>query len=200
MKRKENLEIVRNGLIIVDMINGFVKEGTLADPNIAGIIPEIERLALMYLENEDKVFAFKDCHTLDSPELNNFPVHCMKGTNEVELVDELRKYEDQFTVFEKNSTSGIFVPEFFDYIKKMKNLTELVITGCCTDICIMNLAIPLKNFFNQINRNVNIIVPENAVDTYNITGVHDRDEWNEMAFRFMKQAGIQVVKKLERKY
>ena len=82
----------------------------------------------------------------------------------------------------------------------MKNLTELVITGCCTDICIMNLAIPLKNFFNQINRNVNIIVPENAVDTYNIPGVHDRDEWNEMAFRFMKQAGIQVVKKLERKY
>jgi len=196
MKRKENLEIIRNGLIIVDMINGFVKEGTLADPNIAGIIPEIERLALEYLARGDKVIAFKDCHTQDSPELNAFPPHCMSGTSEVELVDELRRHEDQFTVFEKNSTSGLFVPEFFDYIQGMKNLTELVITGCCTDICVVNLAIPLKNFFNQVNRNVNIIVPENAVDTYNIPEAHDRDEWNDMAFRFMKQAGVQVVKKI----
>lgn len=199
MERKENLEIIKKGLIIVDMINGFVKEGTLADSHIAHIIPEIERLAQLYLENEDKVFAFKDCHTVNSPELKNFPPHCIIGTEETELVDELRKYEDQFTVFEKNSTSGMFVPEFFEYIQKMKNLTELVITGCCTDICVMNLAIPLKNFFNQVNRNVEIIVPENAVETYNIPGVHDRDEWNQMAFRFMKQAGVQVVKKLERK-
>ena len=192
---KENLELIKRGLIIVDMVNGFVKEGTLADPQIAGIIPEIERLALIYLENGDKVIAFKDCHNKNSPELNNFPAHCIEGTNEVELVDELKQYEDKFTVFNKNSTSGFVVPEFFDYIKGMTNLTELVITGCCTDICIINLAIPLKNFFNEINRNVNIIVPKNAVDTYNIPDIHNRDEWNEMSFRFMKQAGIQIVKK-----
>lgn len=199
MERKENLEIVKSGLIIVDMINGFVEEGVLADPNIGNITGEIERLVQVYLENNDKVIAFKDCHTLESPELLTFPEHCLKGTREVELVDDLRKYENKFIVFEKNSTSGFVVPEFLEYITQMKNLTELVITGCCTDICIMNLAIPLKNFFNQINKNVEIIVPENAVDTYNIPGVHDRDEWNDMSFRFMKQAGVKVVKKLERK-
>lgn len=199
MKRKENLEIVKNGLIIVDVINGFVKEGTLADPSIAGIVPEIERLALEYLANGDPVMAFKDCHTENSPELNAFPAHCINGTEEVELVDELKRYQEQFVLFEKNSTSGFVVPEFIDYVNKMKNLTEIVITGCCTDICIMNLAIPLKNFFNQINKNIEVIVPENAVDTYNIPGVHERDEWNEMAFKFMKQAGVQVVRKLERK-
>ena len=199
MERKENLEIIKKGLIIVDMINGFVKEGVLADSNISGIIPEIESLALEYLEKGDKVIAFKDCHYENSPELNTFPPHCMSGSEEVELVDELKRHEDKFIVFEKNSTSGLFVPEFFYYIQGMKNLTELVITGCCTDICILNLAIPLKNFFNQVNRNVEIIVPENAVDTYNIPEVHEKDEWNDMAFRFMKQTGVQVVKKLERK-
>lgn len=199
MERKENLEIVKKGLIIVDMINGFVKEGTLADPTISKIIPEIERLAIEYIDSGDPVIAFKDCHNENSPELNAFPSHCLKGSEEVELVEELKRHENQFVVFEKNSTSGFVVPAFFDYLNEMKNLTEIVITGCCTDICILNLAIPLKNFFNQINKNVDVIVPKNAVDTYHIPGIHDKDEWNEMAFRFMNQAGVQVVRKLERK-
>lgn len=196
MKKESDLKRAGDVLIIVDMINGFVKEGALVDKNIAGIIPEIERLAAEYLANGDKVIAFKDCHTLGSPELKTFPPHCIAGTKEVELVPELKKYEKEFIVFEKNSTSGFVVPAFFEYIQKMNNSTKVVITGCCSDICIMNLAIPLKNFFNQINKNVEIIVPENAVDTYNIPELHDRDEWNNMAFKFMRQAGIQVVNKL----
>ena len=33
-------------LIIVDMINGFVTEGALADPEIAKIVPEITRIMI----------------------------------------------------------------------------------------------------------------------------------------------------------
>ena len=81
----------------------------------------------------------------------------------------------------------------------MKNLTELVITGCCTDICVMNLALSLKKFFNEVRRDVEIIIPKNAVETFHIPGVHDRVKQNKMAFKVMRDAGIQVVKKLERK-
>jgi hypothetical protein len=61
----------------------------------------------------------------------------------------------------------------------------------------MNLAIPLKNYFNQINKNAKVIVPQNAVETYNIPDVHPRDEWNNMAFKFMAQAGVELVKGIE---
>ena len=199
MKRKENLELIKKGLIIVDMVNGFIKEGALKDPHIAHIIPEIKRLALMYLKNEDVVIAFKDCHPIDSPEFETYPPHCIKGTTETELVDELKEYEDQFTVFEKDTTDGFYAPGFREYIEKMKNFTELVITGCCTDICVMNLALSLKKFFNEVRRDVEIIIPKNAVETFHIPGVHDRVKQNKMAFKVMRDAGIQVVKKLERK-
>lgn len=194
---ENNLKKVSKVLVIVDMINGFVKEGNLADSSISNITDENVRLANMFIKNNEPVIAFRDCHKINSLELNTFPEHCISGTNEVELVDELKVLQNQFTVIDKNSTSGFVVPEFMKYINNIEDLKEVVITGCCTDICIMNLAIPLKNYFNEINKNIDVIVPKNAVDTYNIPNIHDKDEWNEMAFKFMNQAGVTLVKKYD---
>ena len=47
MKRK-NLEELKELLIVVDMVNGFAKEGAMADPNIMKIVPEIERLISIF--------------------------------------------------------------------------------------------------------------------------------------------------------
>ena len=191
---KEKLELVKRGLIIVDMIDGFVKEGALADPTIGRIVNENVRLAKKFLESNEPIIAFRDVHSVDSEEFKSFPPHCIEGTSEVEFVEGLRELSDKFIVIDKNSTSGMFAPSFIEYVKIIENITEIVITGCCTDICVLNLAIPLKNFFNQVNKSVNIIVPENAVETYHIDGVHDRDEYNMMAFKLLKQAGVSVVK------
>ena len=57
-----------------------------------------------------------------------------------------------------------------------------------------NLAIPLQNYFDEQNRRVDIIVPQNAVETYD-SSQHQKDEYNKMAFSLMEQAGIQLVKK-----
>ena len=75
----------------------------------------------------------------------------------------------------------------------MKNLREIIVTGCCTDICVMNLVIPLINYFDELNRDVNVIVPKYAVETYNAPN-HTRRGWNAMAFDFMKQAGADIQK------
>ena len=80
----------------------------------------------------------------------------------------------------------------------MKNLNRIVVTGCCTDICVTNLVIPLRNYLDQENRNVEIIVPQDAVETYDAP-THKADEWNKKAFEFMEQGGITLVKTMERK-
>ena len=73
----------------------------------------------------------------------------------------------------------------------MINLQEITIIGCCTDICIINLAIPLQNYFDQKDRNILIKVPKNAVETYD-SPTHNRDEYNEIAFKLMEQASIKL--------
>lgn len=181
---KENIERV---LIIVDMVNGFINEGPMADKHISHIIPNIDNLAKEYDKNE--ILVIKDCHTKDSVEFKAFPPHCLKGTSQANTVEELQKYENEGNVFEKNSTSAMFADGFVDKINELKNLKKVTITGCCTDICILNLAIPLKNYFNQNNRDIEIIVPKDMVETYN-SNIHNREEYQDMAFKLLSMSGI----------
>lgn len=193
---KEDLEQLKRILIIVDMVNGFVRKGNMADKYIEHIIPEQIRLIENLTDDERLVF-IKDTHEKECREFDRYPVHCVRGTEEAEVVHELKKYEASALVYEKNSTSTIYAPNFLEDIDRMKALKEVVIAGCCTDICDINLAIPLQNYFDQNDRRVKIIVPINAVETYDAPN-HNRDEYNDIAFKLMTQAGIQLVKKYER--
>ena len=107
------------------------------------------------------------------------------------MIDELKPYEQYGMSFEKNSTSTMYAPGFMKEIDAMPNLEEVVISGCCTDICVLNLALPLTNYFDQNNRMVEIRVPENVVETYN-SETHNREEYNQMSLKLLKQAGIGV--------
>jgi len=193
----KNLKDIERLLIVVDMVNGFVKEGNMADPYIARIIPAQEKLIQEILKENEGLAFIKDTHKLDASEFDRYPIHCVEGTFESELVSELQPYEKDALVYEKNSTSTIYAPNFLDDIRKMKSLREVIISGCCTDICVTNLAIPLQNYFDEENRRIDITVPIDTVETYDAP-VHNRDEYNNMAFKLMEQAGIKLVKSYRR--
>ena len=191
---KKNLEELKKLLIVVDMVNGFVREGNMADKQIEHIIPEQLRLINKILNEKEEVAFIKDGHNKGCKEFDRYPEHCVLDTSESDLVDELKVFEKEGLSYIKNSTSTMYAPGFINDIDMMKSLKEVIITGCCTDICVMNLAIPLQNYFDQNDRRVDIIVPTNAVETYG-TDFHNRDEYNQMAFKLMKQAGIKLVKR-----
>ena len=138
-------------LIIVDMVNGFVKDGPMADNFINNITPNIINLIQEFNKNEDEIISIQEGHSNNSKEFESFPPHCILGTNEAELIDELLPYKDNMKIIRKNSTSGFVTKEFINYIEENKtDIQEIVITGCCTDICVMNLALPLKHFINEL--------------------------------------------------
>ena len=184
-------------LINVDMVNGFVKEGAMADSYIQHIVPEHIRLMKKIIEGQEGVAIIKDTHKQECREFNRFPAHCIEETEEAELIEELKVFEEDALIYKKNSTSTMYAPNFIEDIDKMKSLNEIIIIGCCTDICILNLAIPLQNYFDQKDLNVKITVPKNAVETYDAP-YHNREEYNDIAFKLMKQAGINLVETIEK--
>ena len=189
MKKIEELERL---LVVVDMVNGFIKKGAMADEYINHITPKLTNLIDKVISEEEGLAFIKDTHYEDSTEFKKFPVHCVKGSGEEELIDELKDYEKSALVYEKNSTSTMFAKNFLNDIDAMKKLREVIITGCCTDICVMNLAIPLTNYFDENNRNIDVIVRSDLVETYDAP-YHNREEYNEMSLKLMKQAGIKVM-------
>lgn len=188
MKKREELTKL---LVVVDMVNGFIKEGKMSDKDINHITPRIKSLVESFLSDEEGVAFIKDTHEVNSTEFKKYPPHCLKGTSESELISELSSYEQKSLSYEKNSTSTIFAKNFMRDIERMESLKEVIITGCCTDICVMNLAIPLVNYFDEENRDVRVLVPQNAVETFN-SNIHNRDEYNSIALKLMKNQGIGV--------
>ena len=95
-------------------------------------------------------------------------------------------------IVNKNSTNGFFALSNLDF----NNTDNIIIIGDCTDICVYQLAITLKSYFNQNNISKNIIVPMNLVDTYHVDNVHPAELLNIVFFNSMIQNGIKVVKEI----
>lgn len=196
MEKIKNLEVYKKCLIVVDMVNGFVREGVLHDKEIASIIPrQIELIKKNQEEGELTIF-IKDTHDEDAIEFKRFgnTKHCVRGTSEAELVDELKEFENMENTIsiEKNSTSYMEAPQFRKLIKELKNLKEIVVVGCCTDICDFNGTMALANYLDQWNRDVEIKVHQDAVATY---AQDARKQYVDAAYLLMEQQGIQLVKK-----
>lgn len=196
MEQVRNLEVYKKCLIVVDMVNGFVKEGVLHDENISRVIPrQIELIKKNQDEKELTIF-IKDTHDIDAVEFKRFgnTKHCVRGTSEAELVDELKTFENNENTIsiEKNSTSFMEAPTFRKLISELKNLKEIIVVGCCTDICDFNGTMGLANYLDEWNRDVVIKIYQDAVATYNEA---DRQKYIDAAYLLMEQQGIQLIKK-----
>ena len=181
---------------VIDMVNGFVYEGAMHDEYISHTEDEQVELIKSLLKEKQGVALIGEWHPENSAEFLTYPAHCVIGTSEVDFVDKLQKYEDRVLVYRKNSTNGIFAPGLLKDLNKMKNLKEVVIGGCCTDICVLHFVLSLKTYFNQMNRAVKVFVVESMTETYDAPN-HNREEYNEIGYRLMKQNGIEVVKDLK---
>lgn len=191
-----NLKIYKGVLIVVDMVNGFVREGVLHDSNISKVVPRQIELIKENLANNNLVIFIKDTHNKDAREFKRFgnTKHCAKGTRECELIDELKGFENNKNTIsiEKNSTSFMEAPEFIKIIKELVNVKKVDIIGCCTDICVFNGSMGLANYFDEHNIDADVFVHTDAIATYS---EKERKKYIDAAMLLMEQQGIKLVKK-----
>lgn len=193
MKRIEEYEDM---LIVVDMINAFIRAGVLHDEDIAKIIPRVVKLIEEHINNGGLVVLVKDSHTKDATEFKRFGnvPHSVADTFESQFVEELKRFENHSNVIvvEKNSTSYMEAPKFREIIKKAKNIKKINVVGCCTDICDFNGTMGLANYMDQWNRICEIFIHLDAIATF---AEESRQNYVDAALLLMEQQGIQLVKK-----
>ena len=198
MKREEklkNLKEVKNMLVVIDMVKGFVDEGTLAAPSIKRVIPRQLELLEEYKNDENGLNVFvRDTHDEDSIEFKTFPPHCLRGTAETEVTDDLKAYVDGAADFEKNSTNFMLAPGVMEFFNKLDNLEKVAFVGCLSEVCVKNAAITARNYFDQINRDVEVGVYEDAIDTFNAPG-HEADEITAQALKDMASNGVKIYER-----
>lgn len=180
--------------IIVDMINGFVKEGALSSTEVLSINQSVADFTVKCKQNNIVNIALADMHTNDSTEFQTYPVHCLKGTLESQITDEIKNADAHITVFGKNSTNGYLEKEFRDMLIH-SGKTTFIITGDCTDMCVIQLALALKADFNRRNISSRVIVPYELTATCTLPS-HDPELAEIMALYIMNTNGIEIVKNI----
>lgn len=113
-------------LVVIDMQNGFIKQGTEHLPN--RIIEFIEHSSF------ERIVATRYCNTFETAcyKLGNWK-ECMVGTYDVEIIPQIRPFV--YRVFDKTTYSG-FTAEFKEFLKNEK-FDRLYFCGVNTDCCVL---------------------------------------------------------------
>lgn len=186
---------IKKLVINIDMINGFLKKGALASPSIMRIVPIQKEILDEALESSDTGIVFvRDSHSKNATEFKNYPVHCIKNSKESELIDELKKYEKYANTYLKNSTNLIYAPNIMNDLKSLKNLEEVRLMGCLSEVCVKNGAIALKTYFDEINKDADVLVYADAIDTFDAPN-HESNKVTLNALKEMENSGVKVLKR-----
>ncbi|RME82431.1 MAG: cysteine hydrolase [Caldilineae bacterium] len=156
-----------NLVIVVDMQRGFVDpQGTLyVGETGREIIPEIKKILEAEGAQGGKFVFTVDTHDPDDLEFKMWPPHCIRGTWECELAPELEEFSKGAKITPKRRYSAFFETDLASYLEELKP-ERVIVTGVCTDICVMHTVSDLRN------RDYEVIVPANAVATFD-PAAHD---------------------------
>ncbi len=182
-------------LAVMDMINGFAREGPLQSPRVEAIIPEVARLVKSCKEKSIPVLAFADSHPPESPEFESYPPHSVEGTSESEIVDEIKEIGG-YERIPKRSTNGFHEPKFLKWLKDNDQIKNWIVVGNATDICVYQFATTIRTYSIARERDNRVIVPMPAVNTFDDGGLHQADLIHVVFLHSLLGNGIEVVSKV----
>lgn len=157
-------------VLSVDVIEGFCRIGPLASDRVKGIIgPVVELFKKAYSLGIRNFALPQDSHPEDSPEFESFPVHCVRGSEEAKTVKEFRElpFFNEMKVIAKESVNSAIETDLKEWLLE-RDLKAVIVAGDCTDLCTYQLALFVKHLSNARGYRWKVIMPVNAVETYDM--------------------------------
>jgi nicotinamidase/pyrazinamidase len=168
-------------LVVVDMQNGFLREGNLASDRCLAVLPAVRREVDEALAAGQRVLFTADTHEINDAEFAVFPEHCLRGTREADLVDELLPLLDRDDVLlvRKRRYSALFETELEGHLHRF-GIDSVRICGVCTDICVLHTTADLRN------RDFGVTVAVDATGTFDGPG-HPGDVIQEFSLMHLQR-------------
>ena len=194
---KEDVEFLK-ALFMIDMNNGFVNFGPMANPKYNDLVPEQLALIEMFREEDELVNFILENHDKNALEFVSYPEHCLEVTEEAKLIPEFQIEENKpnTRTYYKNSINGMLNRTLQDDIKSLKKLKMIVLAGVCGDLCVMDFGRTLLRYLDEINHDLKVFVVKSCIDTFDAPG-HNREEWLDIAYKVLEQAGAVVVEDVD---
>jgi nicotinamidase-related amidase len=220
-----SLALGTSGLVVVDEVNGFctVGAGNLAPqaPNaqVSRMVETTAALARRFAAAHRPILALLDTHEPGVPE-PPYPPHCERGTGEENLVPDLAWLDDDpnatlirkdcingfVGAIEHSSHHGLHHNKVLDWVN-VHRLQAVVVTGICTDICVMDFVLTMLSARNhRLTPSLkDIVVLESGCATYDLpreaaaglglpaTAAHPQAAAHHMGLYFMAARGAVIA-------
>ncbi len=149
----------RRVVLVADMVRGFCEEGRnlFIGPTIYEVIPHIRELLQREQAAGSHIIFICDTHDPDDKEFEMFPPHCIRGTDEPEVISELREFADE--IIPKRRYSAFFGTNLGERLAELKP-DKVIITGVCTNICVLYTVAEARY------HDYNVEVPAECVATF----------------------------------
>ncbi len=192
-------------VISADLVVGFCYKGTLASPRIASVVePSANLFRRAHSLGVRHFLLVQEYHSHDAEEFQQFAPHCIRDTEESETVRSLATlpFSNLFTVIHKNSLHPALSTDMDSWLARHPQINTFITVGDCTDLCLYQLVMHLKLGANAIDRHINVVVPANCVQTYELSvetaqeiGAmpHDGDLMHAIFLYHMALNGAQIV-------
>ncbi|MGI6034586.1 MAG: isochorismatase family cysteine hydrolase [Limnochordia bacterium] len=127
-------------LLVIDMLKDFIEpDGKLTcGPAGAGIVPSVKALLDEFRAKDEPVLFIADRHLPADKEFDMFPEHCLQGSPGGEIIEPLTPREGERIIFKRRYSA--FFGTDLDLTLRELGVTELVLVGVCTNICILYTA------------------------------------------------------------
>lgn len=134
-----------NVVLVIDMVRGFVEPGhNLYCEDYRPLIPRIQALLERETAAGSNVLFVSDHHLPDDLEFQIFPVHCVIGTEEPEVIPELAGYLTGDNLVPKNRYSGFFNTDLASRLVQLAP-EKLMVCGVATNVCVMHTISDARN-------------------------------------------------------
>ncbi len=135
-----------NAVLVVDMVRGFLEPGhnLYCGDDARVIIEPVRQLLDREARGGSEILFISDHHLPDDLEFQMFPVHCVIGTEEPEVISELAEWVNESNVVPKNRYSGFFNTDLEERLAEISP-EKIIICGVCTDICVMHTTSDARN-------------------------------------------------------
>lgn len=138
--------------IVIDMQNDFIT-GPLGNDEGRSIVGALkEEIERKKSEGYETLFTL-DTHDgkyMNSQEGRYLPVeHCIEGTEGWQIIPELRPYANSKNILLKNSFGATDIGKWVEEAAGGEP-EEIVLTGVCTDICVISNSMILKAYFPEV--------------------------------------------------
>ena len=155
-------------VIVVDMQKGFVDpQGTLyCGDEARRIISPLKARAEREKADGAALFFTQDSHAPDDEEFRMFPPHCVAGSRDEEIIDELSGLAAGARLVKKRRYSAFFETDLAGQLASI-GPEEVVVMGVCTDICVLHTVADLRN------RDYAVEVPADCVASFD----PEQHEW-----------------------